>query len=116
MGQYPGDEFKLGDIFLPLAGGGIGGIADKIEPGHAQSFFIDGIVVEGVIIGHICHADDGIVLVHAAGMAEGKRKAAGCDGYLAGVGKFVIQSTAKVKIMGLIGGGGTHFIGSFCAE
>lgn len=116
MGQNPGDEFKLGDIFLSLAGGGIGGIANKIEPGHAKTFLIDGIIVEGVTIGHIRHADDGVVFVHAAGMAERKRKAAGRNGYFAGVGKFIIQSTAKIKITGLIGGGGTHFIGSFCTE
>ena len=99
MGQNPGDEFKLSDIFLSLAGGGIGGI-----------------IVEGVTIGHIRHADDGVVFVHAAGMAERKRKAAGRNGYFAGVGKFIIQSTAKIKITGLIGGGGTHFSSSFCAE
>ena len=116
MGQNPGDEFKLGDIFLSLAGGGIGGIANKIEPGHAKTFLIDGIIVEGVTIGHIRHADDGVVFVHVAGMAERKRKAAGRNGYFAGVGKFIIQSTAKIKITGLIGGSGTHFIGSFCTE
>ena len=61
-GKQPRDKLELGDVFFVLTGLGIGGIAHKVQPCHAESFFIDGIVIKRIAFCHICHADYSIML------------------------------------------------------
>ena len=83
-------------------------IAREIQPGHAQSFFIGGFVVERVILRHSCHADEGVVMIQRPDMAETEGKITGCDGHFLGVGKFIVQRPAKVVVAGTVSRRSTH--------
>ena len=68
----------------------VGGISDEIQPRHAESFFVERVIIKRIIPRHMCHADDGIVGRNRACVAEGKWIVARRDGYLVPVRKFII--------------------------
>ena len=45
MAADPRNKFELGDIFNPVFHIRICRIADKVESGHAEPFFVHGIVI-----------------------------------------------------------------------
>ena len=63
LAENPWDEFKLGYVFFIRDRIGISSISDKMQSGHAESLFIDCVVVKWIAVGNMSHADDCIVLI-----------------------------------------------------
>ena len=63
LAENPWDEFELGYVFFIRDRIGICGISDKVQSGHAESLFIDRVVVKWIAVGNMSHADDCIVLI-----------------------------------------------------
>lgn len=47
--ENPRNDFELRNVVFAVEMIMINGVADKVEPGHAEAFFIDGVVEERVI-------------------------------------------------------------------
>ena len=63
LAEDPWDEFKLGYVFFIRDRIGISSISDKIQSGHAESLFIDCVIVKWIAIGNMSHTDDCIVFI-----------------------------------------------------
>ena len=61
LAENPWDEFELGYVFFIRDRIGICGISDKVQSGHAESLFIDRVVVKWIAIGNMSHTNDCIV-------------------------------------------------------
>ena len=115
LAQNPRDKFKLCNILPALARFGcINSIAHKIKPCNTNALFVYGIIVKRVIICNMCHTDDGIVVVVSALKAKIKRIIAGCNRDAVTVRKFIIKSSAKIKILCFVSCGCAHINLSFC--
>ena len=73
----------------------IDGIADKIEAGHAEAFFVYSVVEKRIflIVGVGCDigdTKDGVVGVDGFSMAEGKRVVAWSNNDLFAIGEIVV--------------------------
>jgi len=88
--QKPRNELKLGEICLAWNRSLINGIFGEIQPCDAKTFFIDSIIIEGIIVHYACHSDEGKMIVHGRHMPEGKGIAAGGDDDLLPVGKQIV--------------------------
>ena len=110
--QKIGDQLKLRHVFAAWNYIGIGGVAHKIQPRHAQTLFIHRIVIQRIILRHMRHADYGIGMIQPSGMAKRKGIAARGDRHLVAIGKLIIQRSAKVKVAGLIGCRCAHALSS----
>ena len=106
--QQPGNQLKLRDVLLPVGRGVIDGVAHKVQPGHTQPGFVDGVIVKGIALRHMGHAQNGVVVAQLPGLAELEGIVARRDHKLFPVGKLIVQIAAEIKIFGLVGGGGTH--------
>ena len=63
LAENPWDEFELGYVFFIRDRIGICGISDKVQSGHAESLFIDCVIVKWIAIGNMSHTDDCIVFI-----------------------------------------------------
>ena len=106
--QDPGDQLEGGDIVLSVLEGLVVRVFREIQSGHAQTLFIGGIVVQGVSIRHIGHADHGIVGFHSPHFPERKGIIPGRDRDGLQIGIFQIQIPAKVVVFRLVGYGCAH--------
>ena len=104
----------MGDVVLPFRFREKGAVAHKVEPAHPQTLFIEGLIVEGGILHHGPHADEGI-------MAGQGFSALQVDGIIAGgnqdsvpVGALIVQGSAHVEVLGFVGGGSAHRKLPFC--
>jgi len=86
----------------------INGVADKIQPCDAKTFFIDRVVIKRIIPLHIGHADDSVTGAEGIAPAQGERIAARGDGHFVAIGKLIIQIAAEVKIVRKKGRCRTH--------
>ena len=108
LSQDPGNKFKLGHIILSVRLFPIVGISNEIKPRHSQALFIYSLIIERIIVGHMGHADHGIVGFHGPLKTEAEGIVPWSDGHLVAKGKFIIQGPAKIKIFCLIGCCCTH--------
>ena len=65
-------------------------ISDKIQSCHAKSFFVDGIVIERIIVGTARHANQCIVIFQCFCVAENERIVSWCNDDLITIGKFIV--------------------------
>lgn len=72
LAEEPGDKLKLGDVVLIFDGGEVLGVAGEVETGDGEAVFVDGVVVERVVISDGRHADDGVVGGLRGGGTEGE--------------------------------------------
>ena len=100
LSKQPGNQLKLRDIVMILRGGLIDRVADEIQPRDAQTLFVDGVVIERIVVLNIRHADDSVVCAHFTHLSERKRVIARRDGHFISIGKLIIQIAPKVKIAG----------------
>ena len=63
LAENPWDKFELSYVFFIRDRIGICGISDKVQSGHAESLFIDRVVVKWIAVGNMSHTDDCIVLI-----------------------------------------------------
>ena len=106
--QQSGNELKLRDI-LPIGDDlGVLRAADKVEPRHAEPLFVHRVVVKRKAVGDVRRADDGVMRVHHAAVAQGDGEAARSDDDLLAVGKLIVERAAHVKVSGLVRCCGTH--------
>lgn len=63
LAENPWDKFELSYVFFIRDRIGICGISDKVQSGHAESFFIDRVVVKWIAVGNMSHTDDCIVSI-----------------------------------------------------
>ena len=108
MGQNPGDEFKLGDIFLARGVGMVAGVAHEVQSCYGKALFVDRAVKKGRVLHHAGHTDHGVVGAHLPRPTERERVVARGDGHLIPVRKFIIQVAAKVQVFGPVGCCRTH--------
>lgn len=113
LAEDPGKELELSYIILAVDMVVIDGVADEVKTGDAEAFFVGGVVEEGVAVGDVGDADNGVVRVEAAGFAEIKGEVAGDNNDFFAVGKFVVEVTAEVGVFGFVSGGSAHEWSSF---
>ena len=106
--QQPRDELKLRDIRPVRLWLRVYGVSDEIQPRHAQTGFVDGVVIEGIIPGNIGHADHGIPCAEIPHAAQGKRIAARRDRDFIPIGEFIVKIASEIEICCLISCCGTH--------
>lgn len=95
--QQPGNELELRDI-LPIGDDlGVLRAADKVEPRHAEPLFVHRVVVKREAVGDVRRADDGVMCVHHAAVAQGDGEAARSDDDLLAVGKLIVERAAPCK-------------------
>ena len=111
--EDPWDQLKLRHVFLSLLYLGILRIADEVQPGHTESGFVDGVVVQRIPIRDVRHADHGVMRVQPPHVAEREGIAARRDGHALAVGAFVVQRPAEIKVLCLKSCCSTHGSGSF---
>jgi len=134
LAEEPGEKLELGDVILTVDVVVIDGVADEIEAGDAETFFVDGVIEERVVFGSSCcggfgwvrgfccggfcwvggevgDADDGVVGVHGADFAEGEGEVAGDDDGVFAVGKLIVEVAAEIVVFRLIDSGGAHGFG-----
>ena len=63
MAENPWDEFELGYVFFVRYWFCIDGISYEIQTCHAETFFVNGIIVKRVVSGYMSHANDGLVVI-----------------------------------------------------
>ena len=68
--------------------------------GIVVSTKVDGIKIQRVRLGYVCHTDDGVVTFDGSLVAKPEGIISGCDGHLLAVGMLIIQTSSKVKIPG----------------
>ena len=100
--ENPRDKFKLCDIVLSLPICVVMRVADEIQPRRGESLFIDGVVIQRISSGDICHADYRIMIFRISHMPEPKRKFPRCYCDFVAVGKFVVKGPSEIKIFCLI--------------
>ena len=99
MAENPWDEFELGYVFFVRYWFCIDCISYEIQTCHAETFFVNGIIVKRVVSGYMSHANDGIVRVqNFVRMAEMKWVVSWSDGDFVSVGKFIIKGSAEIEI------------------
>lgn len=49
VAENPRNDFELRNVVFAVEMIMVNGVADKVEPGHAEAFFVDGVVEERVI-------------------------------------------------------------------
>ena len=106
--EHPREEFKLRDVALAAARRGVCGVADKVQPRHAETFFVHRIVVERIAVGYMRHAEQGKVLRKRLAAAKGEREAPGRHDDLVAVGKLVVKRPPKIESVGFIRRGCAH--------
>ena len=106
--EHPRDKLKLRDVSRIAARRGVYGVADEVQPCHAETLFVHGVVVERVAAGYVRHAEQGVVLAESCAAAKGERETPGRYGDLVAVGKFVIERPAKIEAGGFVCGGCAH--------
>ena len=111
--EDPWDQLKLRHVFLSLLYLGILRIADEVQPGHTESGFVDGIVVQRIPVRDVRHADHGVMRVQPLHVAEREGIAARRDRHALAVGAFVVQRPAEIKVLCLKSCCSTHGSGSF---
>ena len=68
--EDPWDQFKLRYIVLSVVEGCIMGIAHKVQPSHGKALLVKGVKIQGIVLGHASHAEDGVALVGFSAVAE----------------------------------------------
>lgn len=116
LAKYPGDQFKGRDIFT-VAGlfrWIVGGIR-KIQPRHAESFFIDCFGIKRIAFYDCRHTEHSVVFIHDACSAEGKRiiPRRKDDAFIKIV--FKVHGAAEIKVVCCHCNTGTHVQDLLCA-
>ena len=106
--EHPWDEFKLRDVALVAARRGVYGVADKVQPRHTEALFVHRVIVERTAVGHMRHAEQGVVFRQRRAAAEGEREAPGHHDDLVAVGKLIVKRPAEVESVGFVCGSCTH--------
>ena len=110
--EDPRDKFELRDLiglcWHIREGILIDRIAHEIKTCHAEALFVHAIIVKRIAASHEGHADDRVVRLQLAGVAEPERIVSRRDRHLFTIGKLIIQRSADVKILRLIGCCCTH--------
>ena len=96
------------DVDGTLRGLCINSVADEVEPCHAESLLIDGVVIKGILICDMSHAENGEVFRHGSKVPERQDILPWRDDELLAEGEIEIQRSAEIKVIGLIGCSGTH--------
>lgn len=113
--KEPGKKFKLSDVVFAVDVIVVNGVADEVETGDAETFFVDGVIEKGVVlfvVGFLSDVSDthnGVVGVQSADFAEGEGEVAGDDDGIFAVGKLVVEVAAEIMVFNLISGGSAHF-------
>ena len=104
--ENPRDKFELRDLidlrWRIREDILIDSIAHEIKARHAETLFVHAIIVKRVVAGHEGHADDRVVRLQLAGVAEPERIVSRRDRHLFTIGKLIIKRSADVKILRLI--------------
>ena len=108
LAQDPRDQLELGHVVGIGDGGIVVRIAQKVQAGHGEATVVEGVEVQGIILQHQRHAQNGVVGVQDGEMAELQREMAGRQGDTFAVGHGVVQRPAHIKVSGLIGHGCAH--------
>ena len=106
--QQPRNEFELRHVLPPVLRRGIAGVADEVQPGNAEAFFVHGIVIQRIAVRHMGRAENGIALLRAAAVAEAEREPAGKHDDLLAIGCLIIQRAAHIELTRLIGDCSAH--------
>lgn len=112
--EEPGEKFKLGDVVLAVDVIVVNGVADEVETGDAETFFVDGVIEKRIVLfavgflSDVGDAHDGVVGVQSTDFAEGEGEVARDDDGVFAVGKLVIEVAAEIMVFNLISGGGAH--------
>lgn len=112
--EEPGEKLELGDVIFAVDMVVVDGVADEVETGDAEAFFVDGVVEERVVLfvvgflSEVSDAHNSVMGVQSANFAEGERKIAGNDDGVFAVGKLVVEVAAEIMIFNLISSGGAH--------
>lgn len=110
----PGNKLELRNVVFAVEMIMVNGVADKVEPGHTETFFVDGIVEERVVstrngIGSdVSDADDGVMRIQDANFAEVEREVVRDNDSTFAVRKIVIKVATEIMIVSLISGGSAH--------
>ena len=110
--EKPRNQFKLSNIIL------VGGlffvirVSYKVQTGYAKTLFVCGVIIKRVIVWYICHTYYCIMGFHCSHMPKVKRIVTGSYGNFVAIGKFIVQCSAKIKILRFIGYCRAHKIAS----
>ena len=108
--QYPWDKLKLGDIILFVGIIKIICVAHKIQSCHGKTLFVGTVIKQGTAPCHMSRADDGVMLGKLPNVPEFQGEVSWHNNNLLAVGHFIIESSAEIKVVGLIRSGCTHII------
>jgi len=112
LAQKPGDQLEGSNIMALRGRLAVMGIAHEIQPRHGKALLVDRIKIQGIVIHHMGHTDDGMMLRHGRPVAEGQREIPGRDGHFLGIGNVIVQGPSEVKIPCLISDSGAHIASS----
>ena len=74
LGKYPGDKFELRDVPHAFTRLGVLRVAHEVQPRHAETLLVHGVVVERVAARSVSHSDDRVVIGERSSMPEFKRE------------------------------------------
>ncbi len=86
----------------------IDGVADEVESGHTEAFFVDGVVEEGKIIRDKGDANYGEMSGEAGVIAKIEGEVAGNDNGFFAVGKIVVKVASEIMVFSMISGCCAH--------
>ena len=88
--EQPQNELKLRNIRLAVLNLCVRRVSDEVEPRNAEPRLIHRIVKKRVIVRHVRHADDGVVLRELRQVPQRNREIPRHDADLFAVGKFIV--------------------------
>ena len=106
--ENPWYKLELGDVVAVFSRFCINCISYKIKSCHPKTFFINTVIVQRIIARHMSHTDDGIMRNRIRCMTELEMIIPGSDNNLVSIRKFIVKSSAKIKIFCLISCCSTH--------
>ena len=99
MAQQPGDQLKLGDIFLARGVGAVAGVAHEVQSRYGKALFVDRVVKKGRVLHHAGHTDHGVVTALGLLLQIVQGIAPGQDHHLVPVGKLIVQCAPKIEVL-----------------
>lgn len=118
--EDPGQDFELRNIVFAVDVIVVDGVTDEIEPGHTETFFVDGIIKQRVIFGlvgdeligrnrgKVGDANDGVMRFEQTDFAEIEWEIAGNDDGGFAIGELVVKVATEIRFFGLISSSGAH--------
>ena len=88
--EQPQNELELRNIRLAVLNLCVRRVSDEVEPRNAEPRLVHRVVKQWVILLHMRHADDGVVLRELRQVPQRNREIPRHDADLFAVGKFIV--------------------------